>query len=234
MDAKTVGIIGGMGPEATVDLMARVIRATPAHDDADHLHLIVDNDPRVPSRIKALLEGTGESPGPYLAAMARRLEAWGADVLAMPCNTAHYYHGEIQAAVSIPVLHMIDLTAAAVAQEQPARKRAGILAATAVVKTGLYAAAFDRRGCCVSYPPADGQDRLMAAIRTIKTGRHGQPEIAVLRAACDDLVAAGADVLVVACTELSVIADALALRTPVYDASQMLAEAIVRNATAAA
>lgn len=234
MNAKTVGIIGGMGPEATVDLMARVIKATPAHDDADHLRLIVDNDPRVPSRIKALLEGTGESPGPYLAAMARRLQAWGADILAMPCNTAHYYHGEIQAAVSIPVLHMIDLTATAVAREQPVRKRVGILAATAVVRTGLYAAAFDRRGCEVYYPRADAQDHLMAAIRIIKTGRHGQPELAALGGACDDLVAAGAEVLVVACTELSVIAGALALRTPVYDASQVLAEAIVRHATTAA
>ena len=234
MDAKTVGIIGGMGPEATVDLMARVIRATPAHDDADHLRLIVDNDPRVPSRIKALLEGTGESPGPYLAAMARRLQAWGADILAMPCNTSHYYHGEIQAAVSVPVLHMIDLTAAAVVQEQPVRKQVGILAATAVVRTGLYAAALNRHGCGVCYPPTASQDRLMAAIRTIKTGRHGQPEFAALGAAGDDLVAAGAEVLVVACTELSVIAGALTLRTPVYDASQVLAEAIVRHAMTAA
>jgi aspartate racemase len=234
MDAKTVGIIGGMGPEATVDLMARVIKATPARDDADHLRLIVDNDPRVPSRIKALLEGTGESPGPYLAAMARRLQAWGADILAMPCNTSHYYHGEIQAAVSVPVLHMIDLTVTAVVREQPVRKQIGILATTAVVRTGLYAAAFDRCGCRVCYPPAASQDRLMAAIRTIKTGRHGQPEVAVLRAAGDDLVAAGAEVLVVACTELSVIARALALGTPVYDASQVLAEAIVRHATTVA
>src|SRR3989304_4023725 len=147
MHSKTIGIIGGMGPEATVDLMARVIRATPAQDDADHIRMIVDNDPGVPSRIKALLDGTGESPGPYLVAMARRLESWGADVLAMPCNTAHYYHGEIRAAVAIPVLHMIDLTAATVAQQRPGQNHVGILAATAVIRTGLDATAFDRWGC---------------------------------------------------------------------------------------
>ncbi len=105
-----VGVVGGMGPEATVELMRRVIRATPARDDADHIHMIVDNNPKVPSRIKALIEGTGEDPGPTLAAMARGLEAAGADFLVIPCNTAHHYLPVIRTAVSIPVLDMIALT----------------------------------------------------------------------------------------------------------------------------
>ena len=88
MKRKVAGILGGMGPEATIDLMKRVFRATPAQDDRDHVHLLVDNNPQVPSRIQALLEKTGESPGPCLCDMARKLESWGADFLAMPCNTA--------------------------------------------------------------------------------------------------------------------------------------------------
>src|ERR1700723_4357749 len=88
---RIVGIIGGMGPEATVDLMRRVIAATPARDDADHIHLLVDNNPKVPSRIAALIDGTGCDPAPALCEMAKGLEAQGADFLVIPCNTAHYY-----------------------------------------------------------------------------------------------------------------------------------------------
>ncbi|MEM6545430.1 MAG: aspartate/glutamate racemase family protein, partial [Pseudomonadota bacterium] len=103
---KTVGIIGGMGPEATVDLMSRVIALTPATDDADHIPMLVDNNSQVPSRIAALLEGTGTSPEPVLIAMAERLQHMGAQLLAMPCNTAHHYHQAVQAAVQIPFLDM--------------------------------------------------------------------------------------------------------------------------------
>ena len=95
MTPGRVGILGGMGPEATVLLMQKLIAAVPARDDADHIPLIVDHNPQVPSRIAHLIEGTGEDPGPVLAAMARRLEAAGAEALAMPCNTAHHYAGEI-------------------------------------------------------------------------------------------------------------------------------------------
>ncbi|MGY9013879.1 MAG: aspartate/glutamate racemase family protein, partial [Rhodospirillales bacterium] len=95
MREKTVGVIGGMGPEATVELMSRIIAKTPANDDVDHIHMIVDNDPKIPSRIKALLEGTGEDPGPYIANMARKLQTAGADFLVMPCNTAHLYRDVI-------------------------------------------------------------------------------------------------------------------------------------------
>ena len=107
---KTVGVIGGMGPEATVEFMRRLVAAIPAQDDSDHLHVIADNNPKIPSRIKAILEGGGEDPTPVLVAMARKLEAMGADVLTIPCNTAHYYHPAIAEAVGIPVLDMVGLS----------------------------------------------------------------------------------------------------------------------------
>ena len=89
---KIVGILGGMGPEATVELMRRVIELTPANDDCDHIRMLVDNNPKVPSRIKALLEGNKESPLPVLIDMALGLEKSGADFLVMPCHTAHAYY----------------------------------------------------------------------------------------------------------------------------------------------
>src|SRR5579863_8958181 len=104
MSEKVVGVIGGMGPEATVDFMHRLIAATPARDDADHLHILVDNNPKIPSRIAALIDGTGEDPTPVLRAMARGLEAQGADFLVIPCNTAHHYLPAIAESVRIPLL----------------------------------------------------------------------------------------------------------------------------------
>lgn len=228
---KTAGIIGGMGPEATVDLMQRVIRSTPAQDDADHIHMIVDNNPRVPSRIRALIEGTGESPAPCLRDMARGLESHGADFLAMPCNTAHVYYDEITSAVSIPVLHMIRLTVEAVAANLGGEGNVGILASDAVVDTALYETEFQSAGIRVLYPRRDLQDDIMTAIREIKAGETGPPQKDALLAAARDLREKGAEALVVACTELSVVAEALSGVDPVFDGSQVLAEAIVAAAS---
>src|ERR1700760_783522 len=107
---KVIGVIGGMGPEATVDFLHRLVARTPARDDADHLHVLVDNNPKIPSRIAALIDGTGEDPAPVLCAMAKGLEAQGADFLVMPCNTAHYYLPAIAGSVAIPMLDMVALS----------------------------------------------------------------------------------------------------------------------------
>ena len=104
---KLVGVIGGMGPDATVDFMSLVLAATPASGDQDHVHMIVEQNPRIPCRQLAL-RGEGESPGPAIASMAARLEAAGADFLVMPCNTAHAWQVEIVAAISIPFISIVD------------------------------------------------------------------------------------------------------------------------------
>ena len=154
---KIVGILGGMGPEATVDLMQRIIRLTPALDDVDHIRCIVDNNPKVPSRIKAIIEGDGEDPGPCMADMGRRLEAWGADFLAIACNTAHYYYDAVQNAVGIPVLNLIDLVARHIKTRFPDQGIVGILASPAVAITGLYAKRFEPMGIEDVWPDPDHQ-----------------------------------------------------------------------------
>lgn len=233
MRQKTVGIIGGMGPEATVDLMQRVIQATPAQDDQDHLRMLVDNNPKVPSRIKALLEGSGEDPVPVLIRMARDLERWGADFLAMPCNTAHHFHPPIQAAVGIPVLNMIELTAERVRIDAPDIRKVGLLASTAVIRTDLYRKSFARMGVEVVHPGDTSQDQVLAAIRAIKAQRFSSASLDALNRAIDDLIARKAEVILIACTELSVIAKKLQLSVVTCDSAQVLAEAIVAEAMSA-
>jgi len=228
MQEKIVGVVGGMGPEATVDFMRRVIRSTPANDDCDHIRMIVDNNPKIPSRIKALIDGIGESPGPVMAEMAVNLASQGAGVIVIPCNTAHFYYGEVSAAVEIPVLNMIELAVEAVISENPSVKTAGLLASDAVVKTGLYAKAFQNRDISLRIPSSRIQENLMSSILRIKRGDIGQEVKDGLTTAAHDLIGQGAQVLLVACTELSITADEVYFRTRVYDTAQVLAEATVR------
>lgn len=223
---KVVGILGGMGPEATIDLMSRIIRLTPARDDIDHIHCIVDNNPKVPSRIKAIIERTGESPAGCMAAMARRLEASGADFIVIPCNTAHHYHGDVQAAVHVPVINLIKLAVESVMGAVPSVGKVGLLASPAVRITGLYERLFRPRGVEVVYPVREDEDRLFRLIKDIKAGERGEK----VRLDFGDIVAGlgalGAEVGIIACTELSVV-NTGEFRMPVFDASEILAQEIV-------
>lgn len=227
-----VGIIGGMGPEATVELMRRVIAATPAGDDADHIHMIVDNNPKVPSRIAALIEGSGADPAPELVHMARGLAAAGATVLAMPCNTAHAYAGHIAAAVAIPLLDMVALTASRIASMRPAPRRAGMLASSAVRSLGLYEKALRPHGVELAYPAR--QAEVMEIIKAVKRGDASPVRRRALAEIAADLEDSGSDLLLVACTELSVLAAGLESRLPVLDALDVLSETILAHALGAA
>src|SRR5271167_3756173 len=173
---RVVGIIGGMGPEATVDLMRRVIAKTRVSDDQDHIHLIVESNPKIPSRIAHLIEGTGPDPTPELMRIAANLQRAGADALAIPCNTAHAYADSIRRAVSIPLLDMVSLTVGEIAAS--GRTRVGLLASTAVHNTGLYAAAFSAHGIAALLPLR--QEEVMALIKAVKRGDTGQQARAAL------------------------------------------------------
>jgi aspartate racemase len=229
---RTVGILGGMGPEATVLLMQRVIAAVPARDDADHVPLIVDQNPQVPSRIAHVIEGTGPDPAPVLAGMARRLEEAGAQALAMPCNTAHYYADAIRGAVAIPFLDMVAASARAARGIVGAGGRVGLLASPAVAQVGLFDRALAAEGLAVVHPE-DGP-ALLAAIRAIKAGGADAAARTALRAESERLSARGAALQLIACTEFSLIADALAPGVRGIDALDVLVGEIVRFARASA
>lgn len=222
---RTVGILGGMGPEATVLLMQKVIAAVPATDDADHVPLIVDQNPQVPSRIRRLIEGTGDDPAPVLAAMARRLEAAGAEALAMPCNTAHHFADAVRGAAGVPFLDMVALSVAKARALAGQGGTVGILASPAVRRVGLFDGPMAAAGLVPLY--AADEDATLGAIRAIKA--HGPTEAAraALAAASADLLARGARVQMVACTEFSLIADAVAPGVTAFDTLDVLVEAIV-------
>ena len=222
---KIVGILGGMGPEATVDLMQRIIQLTPALDDIDHIRCVVDNNPKVPSRIKAIIEGDGEDPGPCMADMARRLESWGADFLAIACNTAHYYYEVVSNAVKIPVINLIDLVVSHVKQTSPECSKIGILASPAVRMTGLYEKRFHSAGIEVVYPGPVFQERLFNVIKAIKTGDTSVEVVQTYKEICENLNSSGVESVIIACTELSVISSDLPFES--IDSAEILAREII-------
>jgi aspartate racemase len=215
---RTVGILGGMGPEATVLLMSRVIAAVPARDDADHVPLIVHQNPGVPSRIRHLIDGAGADPAPVLAAMARDLAAAGALALAMPCNTAHAYAAAVRGAVPLPFLDMVAATVAAL----PQGIRLGMLASPAVRMAGVFDAGLAARGIVPVWPADEGP--ALALIRAVKTGDTGGAARAELARQADALD--GADHLLVACTEMSLLTQGLGTR-PFTDSLDCLVSEIV-------
>jgi aspartate racemase len=221
--SKVAGVIGGMGPEATVEFLRRVVAKTPAKDDQDHIRILVDNNPKIPSRLAHLFEGGGADPLPVLIGMARGLEAQGADFLAVPCNTAHYYLPKIAAAVDIPLLDMV-----ALAIKQLGGRRIGMLASPAVQKVGLYTRRLNEAGFEAVFPDADGERRILGVINAVKanavTAQHRR-DYARVAASLD------ADATLIACTELSVLGPPDGIAEPAIDALDALVDETVARAT---
>lgn len=217
---RTVGVIGGMGPAATLDFVARVRRLTPAGKDQDHLRLIVDDNPGLPDR-NAAIAGTGPSPGPALARTAQGLEAAGAEVLVMPCNTAHAFEADVRRGSRLPFLSIVEATIDATLAVTDAA-RVGLLATTGCLGAGLYQRAFAARG--VRTVALEGEDltRFMRLIYAVKAGdareaAHGLAELAT------ELVAQGAEAIVAACTEVPLVLRPEAVDAPLIDSTECLA-----------
>lgn len=227
MRELTAGVLGGMGPDATVDFMARVLAATEVRSDQGHIRLLVDQNPKIPNRQRALLEGT-ESPAPTLASMAARLEAMGADFLVMPCNTAHAFAAEIQAAVDIPLVSIVDVTMAAVTES--GSRSVGLLASAACLDAAVYQDALEAAGLTPVLQSLEELAELTALIAAIKLGEHGAGVGSSMLALAESLVEQGATALIVGCTEIPLVLDPGDLDVPVLSSTDLLAAATVRHA----
>lgn len=221
---KTLGIIGGMGPLASEDLFSKIIHNTRAHSDGEHLHIILDNDTDIPDRTQAILH-EGRDPRPELCASARRLQAAGADVLAIACNTAHYFYDDVAAAVTVPVLHMPRLTAEHV--RQLGLSTVALLATDGTVRSGIYQKAFDG-STTLLLPDEAGQRAVMELIyQGVKGGRADFPT-GEIRQVLAGLQKRGAQAFILGCTELPVAFRQYRLEGAAIDPTLVLARAAIR------
>jgi aspartate racemase len=218
---KTVGLIGGMGPAATLDFFDRILKRTKAMRDEDHLHVIIDNNTRFPSR-DAASKGEGPSPGAAIATTARGLQDAGADFIVMACNTAHAYEAEIRAAISVPFLSMIDETVKAVHELRP--ERVGLLAADPCLRARLYQDAFAKAGLDLVLPPPDSQRTLQELINRVKAGNTGETVRRSMATLAKKLEAQGAEVIVAGCTEVPIVLTADNIDGELVNSTDVLVE----------
>lgn len=223
---RIVGIIGGMGPEATADFYREIIRLTPAARDQDHIPVLIYSNPQIPERTTAILQG-GASPLPLMIETARVLEQAGAGLLAMPCNTAHYYYGELQSAVGVPVLNMIEETVQAFSERFPGARIAGLLGTAGTIRSGIYQAAFARRGIELLAPGEEEQRRIMEGIGKVKAGTCDEATAFMFESIGARLVRSGAEAVVLGCTEIPLAFDERRVDYSTLNATRILAQAAI-------
>ena len=222
-----IGILGGMGPAATIDLMQKILAATPATCDQEHAPCVVWNVPQIPDRPGAIFSGT-PSPFPEMLRGALQLQACGATAIAMPCNTAHFWADALQAELRIPLLHIADAVVAMLrSRAKPAR--IALLATAATIHAGFYQSRFTKHGVGTVVPDAAQLEQIYAAIKLVKGGKIGAARDLFLPVA-STLRDAGADALLLACTELPLLTPGWAFEAQCIDPTQALAMACVRHA----
>jgi aspartate racemase len=222
----TIGVIGGLGPEAAVDFFAKLVKATPAATDQEHLRILIDNNPKVTNRNDAIA-GKGPSPAPQLAEAARGLARGGADFVVMACNTAHAFEREIRAACPVPFVSMIDEAADEVARRFPAARAIGVIAAAGCIDAGLYHRALNARGLTCLAPEGALRERFMELVYRIKAGDIGPAVANGMRAIGEALIGQGGEAVLAGCTEVPLVLDADALSRPLLDATDILARRAV-------
>ncbi len=223
---RMVGILGGIGPEATLDLYRHIIQLTPAATDQDHIRVLIYSNPKIPDRTKAIV-GSGESPLPCLIESAQLLERSGARIIAMPCNTSHHYLPLIREKLNIPILDMVEETCRTLHSRMPNVKVAGLLATGGTLHSKLYEKALKKIGVKVLAPEAVEQERIQAAIIQVKAGIHDRSIRDTFESSGSRLAQSGAQVVILGCTEIPLVFDPEAVDYPILNTTLILAQAVV-------
>lgn len=232
MSEKVIGIVGGMGPEATLDLYREILRATPAQKDQDHLRVIIDSNPKIPDRTPAIT-GTGASPVPAMAMSCRAVARAGADFVIIPCISAHFFLGELQPQIDIPILSAFDAVSEYIVARHTDVSRVGLLATSGTITGGRFAACLADHGIETVVPDEDHQERLMTAIYQIKASLapHVRTQCrADLIAAATHVISNGAQGIIAGCTEIPLELKPSDLSVPLFNPLAILAQAAVERA----
>jgi aspartate racemase len=223
---RVIGILGGMGPEATLDLYRHIIELTPASRDQDHIKVLMYSNPKIPDRTEAIVAG-GVSPLPYLIEAAHLLEKAGAGIIAMPCNSAHHYFKEIQLGTGIPILNMIEETRLVLSERLPEIQTVGLLAIAGTLKSGVYQRALGRSGLRVLCLDSGEEERVQTAIVQVKAEGGNPWTKKVFESAARRLVDMGAKAVILGCTEIPLYFDPDCISRPCLNTTRILAQASV-------
>jgi len=233
MPEKIIGILGGMGPEATIDLFTKIVKGTKARKDQDHLRILIDNNPKIPDRTLAIKK-KGPSPFTQLLRSARVLEKAGANFILIPCVTAHYYYESLQRRINIPILHIVDETVEHIKVKLKGIRKIGLIATTGTVQTGLFQKTFSNTGIEVILPNHEIQSKwIMKAVygkRGIKVIGPSEGSKHLILEASRKLARQGAQAIIAGCTEVPLVLKDGDLSVPVIDPISILAKAAIQKA----
>lgn len=199
---KTVGILGGMGPKATADLLDKIVDLTPAKKDQDHIHIIVDNNPKIPDRTSYIM-GKGENPIGALLETAVRLRNNGVDFIIIPCNTAHYFYDKLVEAVEIPFINMIEEVGKHILDEF-GKCKVGLLATTGTYEGKVYEKYLNQLGIDVLVPEDEIKDMVLDLIYKVKAGER-KFKIEELNCILKGFKEQEVKVVILGCTELPLV-----------------------------
>ncbi len=222
----TLGILGGLGPAATVYFYDMLTSMTEASCDQDHLDIVISSRATTPDRTAYILGTSNDNPAEQMVADAKRLVTFGADVIAIPCNTAHYFYEEVSGNVDIPVMNIIEETCHAV--KIAGGTSVGILATEGTVKSQAYHTIAQKMGLDCVAPDARGQKIISSIIYDrIKQGKS--VDIDSFMGVADDLFAHGADTIVLGCTELSLLCREYSFDYRFIDSLRALAVSVLKK-----
>ena len=233
MAEKIIGILGGMGPEATIDFFSKIVKGTRVKKDQDHLRILIDNNPKIPNRTLAI-QGKGPSPLPQLVRSAKVLEDAGADFIVIPCVTAHHFYDPLQKKISIPIIHIVKETVRHIQNHFQGIEKIGLLATIGTLQAGLFQRAFAHSKIGLILPTRDLQkNRIMEAIfgkEGIKAiGPSGKSKRLILEAS-RKLIRQGAQAIIAGCTEVPLVLKKGDLPVPVIDPVAILAKVAIEKA----
>jgi aspartate racemase len=224
MKKKVLGIIGGVGPLATMLLGEMIVKRTKANTDQQHVNMVITNNTSIPDRTTYILDRSKANPVPVMISDAAKLKSIGAEVLAVPCNTAHSFYHEIQQGADMQVLHMINETAKRAAQI--GAKKVGILATTGTLTTSVYQLACQNAGVQPIVPDEETQEMVMSVIYDdVKAGRP--VDFLKWQQIINKLEGLGCDRIILGCTELSIVKKELNLDETYIDSLMVLAESAI-------
>ena len=214
-----LGILGGLGPMSGIYFCEMLTRHTYATKDSEHLNFLLSSRADTPDRSSFILGLSDEDPTPRMRSEAKRLEAAGAELLVIPCNTAHYFYSKVSEAVDIPILNIIEETAKLCALENI--KKVGVLATEGTIKSGAYKDIFNAYGIELEALTVQEQDFITKTIfERIKSGLD--PDVEKFTSLCYDLLNGRCDRVILGCTELSLIKKEHQLPPQIIDSLEVL------------
>lgn len=227
-EKKKLGVIGGLGPEASCFFYSRVTEHTKASCDQEHIDIIILSHASLPDRTEAIKSGNGSEIIRLLTEDVKLLESLGVANIAVPCNTSHYFFDEVQKAVKVPMINMISESVKYAVERYQNVRKIGIMATDGTIGTGLYHRECEKFHVTPVVPSKERQADVMSLIYDeIKAGRPGSPE--KFARVMEEFNRQGCDVVILACTELSVFKEKNTVPENCLDAMDVLVEESVKR-----